>query len=338
MESEKLSWRSMSPSRMPIPTYLTQKRNVRLLVSFVVASVLLYVLFAASSVRDRVRYHLTGSSQKQLAADVTIPDKIWQIYIAPPKLPKESPVPEYLGKWIMMNPTCNYQFVNSKAADAFVTSHFSHRSDIVAAFTQIKIPVLQSDFLRYLLLAAEGGYYSDSDTVLKKPVNEWVPESLKDKTKAIIGIEYDALSEDLPKNKKYHVSFAQYTLAAAPGHPIMMTMVDHVVSGLKALASKHGISLSEITPKNLKDREILETTGPRGFSTIMYTALTSAAGEQITWRNLTGLKEPKLVGDILILPINGFGAGQAHSGSDGNSPDQLVRHIFKGSWRNWNGR
>ena len=37
---------------------------------------------------------------------------------------------------------------------------------------------------------------------------------------------------------------------------------------------------------------------------------------------------------VLILPINAFGSGQAHSNS--GSPDEdtaLVQHLFKGSWK-----
>src|ERR1700750_494316 len=125
MEAEKFLRRSLSPANMQLPTYLTQRRNVRLLVSLFVTTVLLYVLFSAGSVRDRIRYRFSVPAHRQLAADVTIPEKIWQIYIAPrDKVPKESPVPEYLGNWIRMNPTANYQFVNAEAADAFVRSRF----------------------------------------------------------------------------------------------------------------------------------------------------------------------------------------------------------------------
>ncbi|KAL9069922.1 MAG: hypothetical protein Q9161_005236 [Pseudevernia consocians] len=51
-------------------------------------------------------------------------------------------------------------------------------------------------------------------------------------------------------------------------------------------------------------------------------------------QNLTGMTESKLVGDVLILPINAFGSGQMHSKSGSpNENTALVQHLFKGSWK-----
>lgn len=49
---------------------------------------------------------------------------------------------------------------------------------------------------------------------------------------------------------------------------------------------------------------------------------------------MSALKEPTLFGDILILPIDGFGTGQPHSSNlkDGNAETALVEHSFGMSW------
>lgn len=52
-------------------------------------------------------------------------------------------------------------------------------------------------------------------------------------------------------------------------------------------------------------------------------------------KELSGMKEPRLIGDILVLTIDGFGMGQPHSHStaDGSIPDAaLAKHGFRHSW------
>lgn len=49
---------------------------------------------------------------------------------------------------------------------------------------------------------------------------------------------------------------------------------------------------------------------------------------------VSGLTEPHQIDDVLILPINAFGSGQAHSGSkEPDKCDPFVVHSFAGSWR-----
>jgi hypothetical protein len=90
----------------------------------------------------------------------------------------------------------------------------------------------------------------------------------------------------------------------------------------------------EHDPSFLTDEDVLAITGPRGWTLTIYAALSAAAGSNITWHNLTGMREPRLFGDILVLPIDGFATGLPHSGSTlAGSPDAMVRHEFRGSWR-----
>jgi alpha 1,6-mannosyltransferase len=52
-------------------------------------------------------------------------------------------------------------------------------------------------------------------------------------------------------------------------------------------------------------------------------------------RNISGLLEPKLIGDVLILPGNSFGALQ--NGFPQNEGPTLVTHHYAGSWKNDHG-
>lgn len=64
-----------------------------------------------------------------------------------------------------LNPTASYSRIGKQGAIDFVKQQYAHRPDIIRVYKAIQTPVLEADFLRYLLLAAEGGVYSDIDNV-----------------------------------------------------------------------------------------------------------------------------------------------------------------------------
>ena len=57
--------------------------------------------------------------------------------------------------------------------------------------------------------------------------------------------------------------------------------------------------------------------------------LNTVAGAPMTWKNLTGMREPRLYGDVLVLPIDVFATGVPHSGAS----EGVVKHQFAGAWR-----
>lgn len=61
--------------------------------------------------------------------------------------------------------------------------------------------------------------------------------------------------------------------------------------------------------------------------------MTKQLKRNITEDDVTKLTEPKLIGDTLILTVNAFGSGQAHSNAkEENNDDQLLWHHFNGFW------
>ena len=151
-------------------------------------------------------------------------------------------------------------------------------------------------------------------------------------TRAIIGIEYDQLDDPEPSHGLLErISFCQWTLASTPGHPMMKKTLGEVIEALNKLAKKHKTTVANITPW---DDEVTQTTVPVIWSRVVFESLSAATNMKITYRNITGIKEPRLFGDILILPIHGFGTGQPHSGSNRDGADTaLIRHQFKGLWK-----
>ena len=212
-----------------------------------------------------------------------------------------------------------------------MTENFRDQRDVVEVYTSLRVPVMLSDFLRYLLLAGEGGVYADSDVEMIMPLRDWVPEEYRNLTRAMIGIEMDVPKEgDDDDHRGFY--FTQHTLVAVKGHPIMVNMVRNVTNKMLALAEEKHTTMSEL---ELHDSDVVRITGPRGFKDIVFDHLSKETGQTVVWQNLTGMKEPKLFGDTLIVPINYFGGGQRHSGSDGSSPDKRVQHYWKGTWRHW---
>jgi hypothetical protein len=49
-------------------------------------------------------------------------------------------------------------------------------------------------------------------------------------------------------------------------------------------------------------------------------------------RNISGLKVPKLIGDVLVMPGNAFAASQ--SGFPEDQGPRLVTHHYAGTWKN----
>lgn len=263
-----------------------------------------------------------------------IPQKIWQIYFGYSPL---SDFTEPLQSWISKNQDCPYTLVSDKGGNSFVSEHYAQHPDVLKAFLDLRVPVLRSDFLRYLLLNAVGGVYSDLDTVALTPIRDWVPSELRDKVHAIIGIEYDQ-GDDEPYigMSATRLQFCQWTMAASAGHPILQKIIKRVVVALYDLARRHKTTIHELQPS---DDEVIETTGPTPWTEAVMESLSEATGTNMSYLNMTGMKKPTLFGDILILPIDGFGIGQPHSGSTrgGGEDGAYAKHLFKGSWKHgWN--
>lgn len=258
-----------------------------------------------------------------------IPRNIWQVFLGYSPFDR---LGETVQSWVMANQDYSYMLVSKEGAENFVREYYSERPDIVQTFIDIRYPIFQSDLLRYMLLEAKGGVYSDIDTTVRKPIRDWIPTHLVPKTRAVVGIEYDQLDNPGPSHGfSERISFCQWTLAASPGHPMMAHIVEEVVDTLQNMARKNHSTIADL---KVHDNQVGDVTGPGIWTRIVMQSLSAATNTRVTYRNVTGLKEPRLFGDILILPIDGFGTGQAHSGSSHNDPDTaLVRHHFKMSWR-----
>lgn len=319
-----------------------------------VLAVVVFVLIAAFTIRQYDLLPRASQAQNEPpnqyhtpapTTTPTIPQKIWQIFSTPADYRGTTPFsldPKSLGdttSWIALNPGYHYELLGAASADEFVIKHFSHDSSIIDTYFSLRNPGLKTDLLRYLVLWVEGGVYSDLDTWNLKPINAWVPEHMRDQVKAVVGIEFDQLDGDPwpgfgdePSYMTHVVQFCQWTLAAAPGHPLFEGIVATSLERIADLAAVQNKTISELDPIGY---EVVTTTGPSAWTDVVFEQLQKADPSLRSLKELSDMKKPRLIGDILVLTIDGFGMGQPHSHSTtGNSiPDAaLVKHGFRHSW------
>ena len=260
----------------------------------------------------------------------SFPRKIWQTSKASAAALEEDDR-RAIQSWLKLNQKHRYEIITRFSAESYVNEKFSNRPDILETFQDLQDPILRADLIRYLVLLGDGGVYSDIDTMCLIPIEDWIPQAYRDKTSLVIGVEYDSLGQGRWVDWTLDLQFATWAMLSKPGHLAMEITVDRVVQRLRKLAQNQGTTVAGIKPSF---REVLDTTGPALFTNAVFESLSFTTGTNFTWLNVTGLVSARLVGDVLILPINAFGSGQQHSNS--GSPEgetALVHHLFKGSWK-----
>lgn len=245
---------------------------------------------------------------------------------------------ESVQSWVQNNPGFTYTLLNNDAANDFATQNYANHPNILSTFLNIRTTVLRADLCRYMVIASKGGYYGDVDTTLYKSIPEWIPAKYREQVRFVVGIEYDQRDNAKPSHGfSEHISFAQWTFGASKGHPILMAVVENVVSALRDFARKKGTTVEGLTALDVPDHSVGDLTGPQVWTNAVFEGMSKATGSDVTWKNVTGIVEPKLFGDILLLPVDAFGTGQPHSGARQDIGEgTFVRHQWKMSWRDLN--
>ncbi|GAB1198366.1 hypothetical protein APSETT444_007685 [Aspergillus pseudonomiae] len=129
--------------------------------------------------------------------------------------------------------------------------------------------------------------------------------------RAIVGLEADCPPEsDAYWRMGYAepVQLTQWSLAAAPGHPIFQAFLDRLSASLKNTTSSKGSHIHSPQDQAMLRRiDPLLLTGPAAFTDSVKGWLATTIG--LRWNALSGLTDggqSKVVGDILVLPITGF--------------------------------
>jgi hypothetical protein len=116
-----------------------------------------------------------------------------------------------------------------------------------------------------------------------------------------------------------------------------------VVSDPDKLRSGKGLFDYFLGSYSVKD--VLEVTGPGMWTDAVIDAINANSSElgaderdktlqRRPWSTFTGLRIPRLAGDVLVLPINYFGSGQRHSKSGSfDVPEACVNRLAKRTWK-----
>ncbi|EKD13984.1 glycosyltransferase sugar-binding region containing DXD domain-containing protein [Drepanopeziza brunnea f. sp. 'multigermtubi' MB_m1] len=263
------------------------------------------------------------------------PKKIWQTWKTDP-LDFEVRESDRARTWPQLNPGHRYEVLTDNNDLAYVEEHFGpngviYRPDIVETYRTLNATIIKADLLRYLIMYAEGGVYADIDVENLRGIDTWIPKHFDESdVDLVISVEIDepgfANHKILGQKSQ---SFCQWTFMAKPQHPVMLKLVDHVLHWLNEVAQKQAVPISGI---KLNFDEVITGTGPSAFTNAVLSEMVTQTHRRIYWDTFHALTQPVLVGNILVLTVDAFAAGQGHSNSlSHDSPNALVRHHYHAS-------
>ncbi|KAL8734006.1 MAG: hypothetical protein Q9166_001767 [cf. Caloplaca sp. 2 TL-2023] len=255
------------------------------------------------------------------------PKRIWTTGpLSPMRIKKEDA--EHVRTWMDQNPEHRYELLTDGGAETYVKDRFSDDSKILNTYLSLGDYIMRADLIRYLALLKDGGVYNDVDVGCMKPIELWIPPKFKDNTSVVLGIEVD---NEMGPNKSKLFELVNWTILSRRNAPFMRYLVDRVIWNLEKAAIRHNTTLNNLEPKR---QEVIDVTGPAALTEAAFQYLSEKTQTTVNMHNFTKMRKPKLVADILVLPINAFGAGHQvkWSGTDEDG-SALVHHYFAGSWK-----
>ncbi|ODV94109.1 hypothetical protein PACTADRAFT_50990 [Pachysolen tannophilus NRRL Y-2460] len=246
-------------------------------------------------------------------------------------------------QWALKNPGFVHELFNDDTASAIIHYLYMQIPDVVKAYELLPDIILKMDFFRYLILFAKGGVYADVDTLPLQPVPNWIPENVApSEIGMIIGISSDPDSPDWRQHYARRLQFANWVLQSKPGHPILREIVAKVTELTLKKAENNDLKLSQTNDPSkttrTKNLDIMEWTGAGVWTDVIFTYFNdyvqSGIYSKVTWKDFTKLDVPKLVSDVLILPITSFSPGIGTMGSQNDDhPLAFVKHYFENVWK-----
>lgn len=314
-------------------------KHIRRILPFYVAFVFLILFFSRadplelnqspSDVLKRVIAYQTRSSTNR------IPKKVWQTWKVDP-LHMEDRDSSRARSWTELNVGWRYEALTDGNDLEYVETHFGpngvlNRPDIVHAYRTLTAMIIKADLLRYLVMYVEGGVYADIDVEALKPADTWIPSHIpQEEVGLVISVEIDEpnfVNHTIlgPKSQ----SFCQWTFMCKPKQPVILKLIDNVLRWLDEISAKQGVPISNIT---LNFDEVLTGTGPSAFTSAMLAEMRAQTRRPVAWDQFHALEAPKLVGNILVLTVEAFAAGQGHSNSHNHDHEfALVKHHYHAS-------
>ncbi|PYI02895.1 hypothetical protein BO78DRAFT_376057 [Aspergillus sclerotiicarbonarius CBS 121057] len=245
-----------------------------------------------------------------------IPLKLWQ-KTGPRGL--TPPSDSYISTWKTLTPSLRHEILSDESSTAYVDSAFKETwPSIATLYHAIQVPIVKADLLRLLILFHDGGIWADLDVSCEVSLSDWGLEIDLD---MIVGLEFDGWQ------------FASWTVLSRAGSQHMKAAIEYVADQVEGIAEQNNVTVEGVTMEMIPD--VVDASGPQALTLAVLGSLSRGLGERVGRANITGVKEPRLLGDVLVLPQAAFAARQG-----GYPTDQgryLVSHHYAGSWKNGNG-
>jgi len=256
------------------------------------------------------------------APTATIPEKLWY-KLGPNGLNSE--LQGYIDTCLNSNPTFQHEFMTDLSGDAFVKEHFTSRPDIIETFLALRIPIIKADILRYLILYENGGIWNDLDVSCEGvPIREWIPAEYKEKVGILVGLEFDV---DI-----WVRQFASWTIMAKAKSPHMWRVVEDCFEAVHEKTKEHNVGVGDLTLDMTGD--VVDFSGPRRLTRGILKSLSSTLNHDIGNEDIAHVAEPRLIGDVLVLPDYSFANSMNEQYGDKGKGQKLVTHHYAGSWKN----
>lgn len=225
-------------------------------------------------------------------------------------------------QWAFKNPGFVHELFNDDTSRAIIRYLYRSIPEVVRAYDSLPHVILRVDFFRYLILFAKGGVYADVDTLPLQPVPNWIPENVDpSELGMIIGIESDPIDKDWRKHYTRRLQFANWVIQAKPGHPILREIIAAITD-----ITMDKINRNENHIRDQNDEsfilDVMNWTGDGLFTDVIFRYFNdyvlSGIFSKVTWKDFTKMDVPKLVSDVLVLPVNSFGSSDVdNTGEDG---------------------
>lgn len=301
------------------------RRPVRLqLLRFALPAFFCFIFFFLSRtwILNNAYPSIRTSSTSSPASAAAIPEKLWY-KLGPNGLNSE--LQGYVDTCLSRNPTFQYEFMTDLSGDAFVKEHFASRPDILDNFLALRIPIVKADILRYLILYEDGGTWNDLDVSCEDvPIREWIPAQYKENTGLVVGLEFDV---DI-----WVRQFASWTIMAKPKSPHMLMVVEDCIEAVLEKTREHNVGVPDLTIDMIGD--VVDFSGPRRLTRGVLNSLSLTLNSKIEDGNISNVMEPRLIGDVLVLPDYSFANSMNEQYGDRGKGQILVTHHYAGSWKN----
>jgi hypothetical protein len=142
-----------------------------------------------------------------------------------------------------------------------------------------------------------------------------------------VGLEFDMQFRS--EGVEVASQFTNWVIVSKPGNKHLMYVIDSTVADICAVAKKNDVEIEDLELWMFPD--VVNIAGPRKMTMAILGSLSGTTNQLVDDRMISDTKEPRLVGDVLVMPNNAFTDWQAGYPTDRGPV--LVRHHYAGSWK-----